>query len=95
MTAQPKNVRRPTGHFPVRQMSSPCLTKRPVVTLKELQRSTAQMGESVDRTTISHALKAKPYVWREINTAHHPDHTTELMGIWMEPNTGQSWKKTS
>ena len=30
--------------------------KRPMVTLEELQRSTAQVGESVHRTTISHAL---------------------------------------
>uniref|UniRef100_A0AAX7UKG3 Transposase Tc1-like domain-containing protein n=1 Tax=Astatotilapia calliptera TaxID=8154 RepID=A0AAX7UKG3_ASTCA len=30
--------------------------KRPMVTLDELQRSTAQMGESVHRTTISRAL---------------------------------------
>ena len=29
--------------------------KRPMVTLEELQRSTAQVGESVHRTTISHA----------------------------------------
>ena len=30
--------------------------KRPLITLEELQRSTAQVGESVHRTTISHAL---------------------------------------
>jgi len=30
--------------------------KRPMVTLEELQRSTAQVGESVNRTTISRAL---------------------------------------
>ena len=30
--------------------------KRPMITLEELQRSTAQVGESVHRTTISHAL---------------------------------------
>ena len=30
--------------------------KRPMVTLEELQRSTAQVGESVHRTTISRAL---------------------------------------
>ena len=30
--------------------------KRPMVTLEELQRSTAQVGESVHRTTLSHAL---------------------------------------
>ena len=30
--------------------------QRAVVTLEELQRSTAQVGESVHRTTISHAL---------------------------------------
>ena len=105
-------------------------TKRPMVTLEELQRSTAQVGESVHRTTTSLALhksglyrrvarrnpllkvshksclqfarshvgdtanmwkkvlwsdetkielsglKAKRYVWRKTNTAHHPEHTT-------------------
>ena len=30
--------------------------ERPMITLEELQRSTAQVGESVHRTTISHAL---------------------------------------
>ena len=30
--------------------------KRPTVTLEELQRSTTQLGESVHRTTVSHAL---------------------------------------
>ncbi|KAL7826753.1 hypothetical protein AOLI_G00319620 [Acnodon oligacanthus] len=104
--------------------------KRPMVTLDEMQRSTAQVGESVHRTTISRALhkcglygrvarrkpllkenhkksrlqfarshvgdtanmwnkvlwsdetkielfgqKAKCYVWRRINTAHHSEHT--------------------
>uniref|UniRef100_A0AAZ1XDH6 Transposase Tc1-like domain-containing protein n=1 Tax=Oreochromis aureus TaxID=47969 RepID=A0AAZ1XDH6_OREAU len=148
--------------------------KRPMVTLDKLQRSTAQVGESVHRTTISHALhkvglygrvarrkplltenhkksrlqfatshvgdtanmwkkvlwsdetkmelfgqNAKRYVWRKL-TLHHSEHTiptvkygggsimlwgaslqqgqgswSELMGRWMEPNTGQSWKKTS
>ena len=109
--------------------------KRPMVTLEELQRSTAQVGESVHRTTISYALhksglygrvtrrepllkqshavyhkpcggykievfslNAKHYVWQKGNTAHHPEHTiptiAELIGRWMEPNTGQSWKKT-
>uniref|UniRef100_A0AAX7UC00 Transposase Tc1-like domain-containing protein n=1 Tax=Astatotilapia calliptera TaxID=8154 RepID=A0AAX7UC00_ASTCA len=146
-----------------------------MVTLDELQSFTAQVGESVHRTTISRALhnvglygrlarrkplltenhkksrlqfatshvgdtanmwkkvlwsdetnmelfgpNAKRYVWRKTNTAHHSEHTiptvkygggsimlwdcfspagtgswSELMGRWMEPNTGQSWKKTS
>ena len=36
--------------------------KRPMVTLEELQKSTAQVGESVQRTTISRALhKSDPY----------------------------------
>ena len=30
--------------------------RRPTLTLEELQRSTAQVGESVPRTAISHAL---------------------------------------
>ncbi|MEQ2312067.1 hypothetical protein AMECASPLE_027176 [Ameca splendens] len=33
------------------------VSKQPMITLEELQRFTAQVSESVDRKTISHALK--------------------------------------
>ena len=42
-------------------------TKRPMVTLEELERSTAQVGEYVNRTTISRALhkSGQQEEWRE------------------------------
>ena len=39
-------------------------TKRPMVTQEELERSTTQVGESVNRTTISRALHKSGLYWR-------------------------------
>ncbi|CAI5674221.1 unnamed protein product [Oreochromis niloticus] len=50
--------------------------KRPMVTLDELQRSTAQVVLWSDETKMElFGQNAKRYVWRETNTAHHSEHT--------------------
>ncbi|MED6245527.1 hypothetical protein ATANTOWER_004360 [Ataeniobius toweri] len=63
-----------------------------MVTLEELQRSNAQVGESVDSITILHFLKSL----RTENIVKYgvgDFHGVKFMGRWMELNSGQSRKK--
>uniref|UniRef100_A0A8C9YNW9 Transposase Tc1-like domain-containing protein n=1 Tax=Sander lucioperca TaxID=283035 RepID=A0A8C9YNW9_SANLU len=78
--------------------------KRPMVTLEELQRSTAQVGESTHRTTISHALhksglygrvaRRKPLLKQSHKKSHlqfatsHVGDTANVIMLW-----GYGWSQ--
>ena len=61
-------------------------TKRPKMTLKELQSSTVEIGESVHRTTLSRTLhRAGLYGWPE------KSHCLKKKGMWETPQTYGRW----
>ena len=61
--------------------------KRPMVTLVELQRSTAQVGESVHRTTISHALHKSGLYGR---VARREPLLKQSHAVWHKPCGGHN-----
>ncbi|MCJ8737809.1 hypothetical protein PDJAM_G00028230 [Pangasius djambal] len=69
--------------------------KRPMVTLVELQRSTAQVGESVHRTTISSALHKSGLYGRVARRKPHKPHKKSHLQFATSHvgDTTNTWKK--
>ena len=74
--------------------------KRPMVTLEELQRSTAQLGESVHRTTISQALHKSGLYGRVarreslVKQSHAVFGLNEKHHVWQKTNTSHDPEHT-